>query len=111
MNHEAFSDAILKDMELSDIFTFIDHWHEAVKQELSTDKEKRELGPLAEHLKKQVKQIRAIRTLATNPLLCAMLCALNRERRQQLPVNRIELYKACCSLLLDRREKESRIDL
>lgn len=40
-----------------------------------------------------------------------MLCALNRERRRHLPVNRIELYKACCSLLLDRRDKESRIDL
>jgi len=28
-----------------------------------------------------------------------------------LPVNRIELYRVCCSLLLERREKESRIDL
>jgi NACHT domain len=111
MNHEAFSDAMLQDMEIDDIFSFIDHWHEAVGQELLSDEEKNELAPLVEHLKKQVRQVRAIRTLATNPLLCAMLCALNRERRRQLPVNRIELYKACCSLLLERREKESRIDL
>ena len=40
-----------------------------------------------------------------------MLCALHRDRRQQLPVNRVELYRACCELLLERREKDSRIDL
>jgi predicted NACHT family NTPase len=32
MNHEAFSDAMLQEMELTDIFLFIDHWHEAVGQ-------------------------------------------------------------------------------
>jgi predicted nucleic acid-binding protein len=111
MNHEAFNDAMLQEMELADIFLFINHWHEAIKQNLLTDEEKKEVGPLAEHLKERVKQTRALRNLATNPLLCAMLCALNRERRQQLPVNRIELYEACCSLLLERREKESHIDL
>src|SRR6266487_909152 len=111
MNHEAFNDAMLQEMEMADIFLFIDHWHKAIKQELLTDEEKKELGPLEEHLKDRVKHTHALRNLATNPLLCAMLCALNRERRQQLPVNRIELYEACCSLLLERREKESHIDL
>jgi len=110
MNHEAFNDAMLQEMELADIILFINHWHEAIKQDLLTE-EKKELGPLAEHLKERVKHTRALRNLATNPLLCAMLCALNRERRQQLPINRIELYEACCSLLLERREKESHIDL
>ena len=111
INHEAFSDTMLQEMELADIFLFIDHWHESIKQELLTVEEKNELDPLAEHLKERVKHTHAIRNLATNPLLCAMLCALNRERRQRLPINRIELYEACCSLLLGRREKESRIDL
>jgi hypothetical protein len=111
MNHEAFDNTILQEMELADIFLFINHWHEAIKQELLTDKERKELSPLEEHLKEQVKHIPTLRNLATNPLLCAMLCALNRERRQQLPINRIELYEACCSLLLERREKESHIDL
>jgi len=36
---------------------------------------------------------------------------LNRDRRQQLPADRIELYEACCSLLLERRDKERRIEL
>jgi NACHT domain/Leucine Rich repeats (2 copies) len=111
MNQEAFSEAVLQEMTLEDMDLFIDHWHEAVKQELMTEEEKQELEPLAEHLKTYIKQVRAIRNLATSPLLCAMLCAINRDRRRQLPVNRIELYRACCSLLLERREKESRIDL
>jgi hypothetical protein len=111
MNHESFNDVMLQEMEMTDIFLFIDHWHEAVRQELLTDREKNELDPLAENLKERVRSTRAIRNLATNPLLCAMLCALNRERKQQLPVYRVELYEACCSLLLERREKESHIDL
>jgi len=40
-----------------------------------------------------------------------MLCALNRDRKQQLPTDRIELYEACCLLLLERRDKERRIEL
>ncbi len=40
-----------------------------------------------------------------------MLCALNRDRRQQLPADRIELYEACCLLLLERRDKERKVDL
>jgi hypothetical protein len=111
MNHHAFDEVELQPMELPDTYAFIDHWHKAVREELYTDEEKNELEPLAAHLKEEVRSNRAIRTLATNPLLCAMLCALNRDRRQHLPVNRIELYGACCSLLLERRDKESRIDL
>ncbi len=111
MNNESFSSMVLLEMELPHVFSFIDHWHEAVKQELFTDQERNELVPLAEHLKEQVKQVRPILNLATNPLLCAILCALNRDRRRQLPINRIELYKACVSLLLERREKERRVDV
>lgn len=111
MNNKGLTDAELQPMELIDIYSFIDHWHIAVREELHTDEEKKELGPLAEHLKENVRYTRAMRNLATNPLLCAMLCALNRDRRRQLPDNRIELYQACCSMLLERRDKESRVDL
>ena len=111
MNRFTFDDAELQPMELADIDAFIDHWHQAVREELQAEEEKNELASLAGHLKEQVKQHPPLRRLATNPLLCAMLCALNRDRRRHLPVNRIELYKACCDLLLEHREKQSRIDL
>ncbi|MFL5698561.1 MAG: NACHT domain-containing protein, partial [Ktedonobacteraceae bacterium] len=111
MDHEGFSDAELQPMQLSDISMFIDHWHKAVREELHSDEEKAELGPLAQHLKNEVRHSHAIRNLATNPLLCAMLCALNRERGRQMPKDRIELYEACCSLLLERRDQARNVDL
>jgi hypothetical protein len=111
MDNDGFSDTELQPMELSDIYSFIDHWHKAVREALNEDEERAELDSLADHLKGNVKRNRSLRNLATNPLLCAMLCALNRDRRRQLPEDRIELYEACCSLLLERRDKERSIEL
>ena len=111
LDPEGFSDALLQPMGLVDIYSFIDHWHNAVREELHEDEEKTVLKTIAEQLKGDVKHNRSLRNLATNPLLCAMLCALNRDRRQQLPADRIELYEACCSLLLERRDKERRVAL
>lgn len=110
LGSESFSDTELQPMTLSDIHVFIDHWHEAVKEELPED-EKPEFEALRRHLKEEVKYNRSKRILATNPLLCAMLCALNRDRRQQIPSDRIELYQACCSMLLERRDKERQLEL
>ncbi|WP_234319309.1 NACHT domain-containing protein [Streptomyces sp. NRRL S-237] len=44
--------------------------------------------------------------LATNPLLCGLICALHRERRGFLPTGRKELYAAALSMLLHRRDRE-----
>ena len=111
MSEIVYADAELQSMGLTDMDMFIEHWHKAVREELRVEQERAELESLAQHLKDRVKNTRPIRMLAKNPLLCAMLCALNRERRRQLPINRIELYKACCSLLLDRRDKDRQVDL
>jgi hypothetical protein len=111
MESEGFDDAELQPMELPDISTFIEHWHNAVREELQDEEEKAELSDLAENLKDVVRDRRPIRNLATNPMLCAMLCALHRDRRQQLPSDRIELYEACSYMLLERRDIERRIEL
>jgi len=111
MVEQNFIHAELQPMGMTDIRAFIDHWHQAVREELQEETEKNDLLFLAEHLKEFVKGSLALRSLATNPLLCAMLCALHRDRRQQLPADRIELYEACCYLLLERRDKERHIEL
>src|SRR5260370_37264080 len=111
MDREGFTDAELQPMQLTDISTFIDHWYDAVAKELQDEQEKSELPSLAEHLKEELENRHPIRSLATNPLLCAMLCALNRERREQLPSDRIWLYEACCEMLIERRDRERRIAL
>ncbi len=49
-----------------------------------------------------IKQNRPIRNLATNPLVCATICALHRDRKKQIPAERMRLYAACCEMLLER---------
>lgn len=111
MELEGFSEADLQPMGLGDIDEFIDHWHQAVREELKESLELAELGDFASHLKGALRQNRSIRNLATNPLFCAMICALHRDRRKQLPSDRIELYEACIRMLLEARDVERRVPL
>ncbi len=108
---EGFKDALLLPMQLAAIETFIDQWHTAMIANLQEDEERTQLRSAATWLKEEMRRNRSQRLLATNPLLCAMLCALNRERHQQLPADRIALYAACCELLIERRDVERRISL
>ena len=108
---ERFEHAELQDMELPDTDAFVDHWHEAAGQVVATEEERAELPALADALKKTIRERRAIRNLAVSPLLCAMLCALHRDRRRQLPRDRIDVYEACCRMLLERRDIERAVDL
>ena len=87
----------------------MDHWHAAVRLDLENEGLRKELDDCRESIKNVVSENRSIRLLATNPLLCAMLCALHRDRKQQLPNDRLELYRACCETLIQRRDIERKI--
>lgn len=106
---EGFKDALLMPMQLADIETFIDQWHTAMIANIQEGDEATQLRSAATWLKEEMRRNRSQRLLATNPLLCAMLCALNREKHEQLPSDRIALYTACCELLIDRRDVERHI--
>jgi hypothetical protein len=105
-----FDDAELQPMSPQDIDSFIQHWHEAVIEQVP-EEEANDIRPLPQLLQQHIRSSRTLRNLATSPLLCAMLCALHRARRKRLPADRIELYEACCQLLLERRDIERGIDL
>ncbi len=49
---------------------------------------------------------RDLARLATNPLMCGLICALHRERRGYLPTGRKDLYDAALTMLLARRDRE-----
>ncbi|MFA9477743.1 NACHT domain-containing NTPase [Phycisphaerales bacterium AB-hyl4] len=104
-----FAEADLQPMGSADIANFIEHWHDAVRQELEGTQGQQQLEFLASNLHNVLKFNRPLRQLASTPLLCAMLCALHRDRNQQLPNDRIELYEACCTMLLERRDIERHI--
>lgn len=111
LSNEGFEDAELQAMEMTDIVSFIDHWHAAVREELPEGEEKEELPELAEGLKAEIRRGKQKRELATSPLLCAMLCALHRDRKRQLPSDRVQLYEACIEMLIERRDIERGIQM
>ncbi|MFE2939899.1 NACHT domain-containing protein [Streptomyces sp. NPDC059255] len=94
-------------MERSDIRAFVAHWHEAARQGRPPDAAM--LDTYEHSLLQSVAGRRDLGRLATNPLMCALLCALNRDRRMRLPRARKELYDAALDLLLVRRDTEREV--
>lgn len=108
---EGFITATLQDMTTPLVEEFIDHWHTALSATVDDPKEKQELTALPEGLKRQLRIRPPLRNLAVNPLLCAMICSLHRERRQNLPAERLKLYQDCVEMLLNRRDPGRKIQL
>lgn len=106
VNSLQFKPLYLASMSMEHIKMFINHWHMAVIQD---NDENENYKTLASKLYFKIQNNIPILKLASNPLLCAMLCALHYERKMQLPSDRSELYEACCSMLLERRDAEREI--
>ncbi|KAB7837778.1 NACHT domain-containing protein [Streptomyces mobaraensis NBRC 13819 = DSM 40847] len=96
-----FVELELLPMGRADVLAFIDRWHTAAGQ--SRDER---LRGFRDALAAAVVTKRDLGRLATNPLMCALICALNRSRRGYLPHGRMELYRAALDLLLIRRDRE-----
>ncbi|MFF4315071.1 NACHT domain-containing protein [Streptomyces sp. 900105755] len=92
---QGFSELTLAPMRRADVTTFVHRWHTAA------DAPQFE-GPLLDSLRTK----RDLARLATNPLMCGLICALHRERRGYLPTGRKELYDAALTMLLTRRDRE-----
>lgn len=100
---EDFRELTLSAMDPTAIATFIRRWHAAARCGNEGD------GDLDRY---EAQLLRAVRTepdlarLATNPLMCGLICALHRDRRGYLPHGRKDLYEAALSMLLSRRDRE-----
>ena len=101
-----FSELELLPMGRGDVTAFIAKWHQAVA--LLHPEDERIAG-WQQSITAAVAAKEDLRRLATNPLLCALICALNRDRHGALPEGRMELYEAALTIMLDRRERERRI--
>ncbi|MFC0849085.1 NACHT domain-containing protein [Streptomyces noboritoensis] len=109
LSRQGFAAHTLLPMERDDIRRFIGHWHDAARGECLSDVERMRLATYETSLRQAVGSRRDLGRLATNPLMCALLCALNRDRRMQLPRARKELYDAALDMLLVRRDTEREI--
>ncbi|MFD4004144.1 NACHT domain-containing protein [Streptomyces rubiginosohelvolus] len=109
LSGSGFEPHTLLAMGRADIDAFIGHWHRAARSECRSEEECAELDRYENALRRAVGTRRDLGLLATNPLMCALLCALNRDRRMQLPRARKELYDAALDMLLVRRDTEREI--
>ncbi|MCT9088386.1 NACHT domain-containing protein [Streptomyces sp. ASQP_92] len=96
-------------MEREDVRAFVAHWHASARLACPAPEERERLDTYEASLLTAVASRRDLGRLATNPLMCALLCALNRDRRMQLPRARKELYDAALDMLLVRRDTEREI--
>ncbi|MEV4150876.1 NACHT domain-containing protein [Amycolatopsis sp. NPDC049691] len=106
---EEFTVADLQPMVPSDVRVFVDRWHQAVRAQCPDETARRELDRYERGLLRQLTGRYHLRKLAGYPLLCALLCALHRDRRGDLPDNRMELYDVALQMLLERRDAERRV--
>ncbi|MDN3026250.1 NACHT domain-containing protein [Streptomyces sp. S.PB5] len=97
---EGFSELSLAPMRRTEVATFVRRWHTAA-----------EAAEYEEPLLDSLRTKRDLARLATNPLMCGLICALHRERRGYLPTGRKELYDAALAMLLSRRDRERGMEL
>jgi len=109
LSDEGFSSVLLEPMSPPDVRTFVARWHEAAAKADTLPCPPADLPVAEQRLLAQFDSRPQLRTLATSPLLCAMLCSLNLERTSELPRNRIELYQAALDMLLGLRDAEREI--
>ncbi|MCF1597343.1 NACHT domain-containing protein, partial [Streptomyces muensis] len=93
---EGFEELGLAPMTRDDVATFVRRWHRAARADEA----------VGESLLGSVRTTSELNRLATNPLMCGMLCALHRDRRGFLPQDRRSLYEAALTMLLERRDRE-----
>lgn len=104
-----FTELTVRPMSNRDVSVFVTRWHAAAAN-TATAQERADLAALEEALKDTVRSQRDLARLTTTPLLCALVCALHRDRRGHLPHGRMELYEAALSMLLHRRDRERDIE-
>ena len=95
-------------MRIENIKKFILYWHKAVLQKDAIDDDEK-IEKIQYELLSNIIENPSLKMLAKNPLLCAMICALNYVNNGQLPENKMELYEKCCELLLDSRDNGRKI--
>ncbi|MER6961502.1 NACHT domain-containing protein [Streptomyces sp. NPDC000618] len=103
LSEDGFTELTLSPMGPADIATFITQWHDAARND---DDDAADLDKYEGQLLAAVQTEPDLGRLATNPLMCGLICALHRDRRGYLPHGRKDLYEAAFSMLLSRRDRE-----
>ncbi|MEU3229048.1 NACHT domain-containing protein [Nocardiopsis alba] len=103
---DGFVNAELQPLTDEDVRSFVHHWHEAVRGEVAEEAERALLARYETELTRKVLGRGHLRSIAATPLLCALLCALHRDRHTSLPRDRMEVYEAALTMLLKERDHQ-----
>jgi predicted NACHT family NTPase len=87
----------------------IEHWHAAAADQSARLGRPDDATPLAKILRDKLRRLPEIAQLATNPLLCASICALHYSEHGYLPKGQADLCKKLCEMLLERRDRARKI--
>lgn len=104
-----FTELTLSPMSRAEAAAFIHRWHGAART--GAPEEDKALTAYESQLIEAVGTKPDLGRLATNPLMCGLMCALHRDRRGFLPLGRKDLYSAALSMLLIRRDRERHMDV
>ncbi|MEL5953291.1 NACHT domain-containing protein [Streptomyces sp. CLV115] len=96
LSGDGFVEADLAPMSRDNIADFVIRWHQAAGIS----------DQYAHELLRAVRVKQDLGRLATNPLMCGLICALHEDRHGYLPEGRKEIYDAALSMLLFRRDRE-----
>ncbi|WEB41145.1 NACHT domain-containing protein [Streptomyces yunnanensis] len=100
---DGFDELTLSPMSRDEVAAFLARWHRAAHHDAD---DPALLDSYEQSLLNAVRTKPDLGRLATNPLMCGLICALHRDRRGYLPHGRKELYDAALSMLLSRRDRE-----
>lgn len=109
LTEEGFTELTLSPMGKKEVAAFIERWHTAAAT--GVPEEDAELAAYESQLLEAVRSKPDLGRLATNPLMCGLICALHRDRRGFLPLGRKDLYTAALSMLLVRRDRERHMNV
>lgn len=95
-------------MTMRNINKFILYWHRSVLRKDAVINDEK-IESLQHNLVNKIVESQPLKLLARNPLLCAMICALNFVNYEHLPEDKMELYEKCCEMLVDSRDAQREI--
>lgn len=101
-----FDAVTLEPMQLQECERLVSQWHSAVATALHSEEQREQLRAWEARLIQDLRERPIICALASTPLLCAVICALNWDRKRRLPDHRMELYRQALDMLLETRDAE-----
>lgn len=105
-----FTELTLEPMRLRQSEELVMLWHEAVSTNMVDQSKLLQLERSRKAMQAALPVRPALRALASNPLLCAMMCALNLEFDGKIPSDRMTLYQLAIEMLVERRDADREIE-